>query len=153
LTRIEQDIEILAPIKSVWRILSDASYIPKLYSDAIGISLEPPGPVRVKQKCTIYGEVGGIKVGSTIEYTQVEKDRCLASRAVPGGIFTRFDQVVTLAPGAWNTDAKILIDYEVAPGFASKVPDIGATQKILFESFRTYGRNLKELSELMPLAD
>ncbi|MDG6925901.1 MAG: hypothetical protein JRN09_05060 [Nitrososphaerota archaeon] len=140
-------------MKSVWRILSDASYAPKLYRDAIGISLDPPGPVAVGQKCTIYGSVGGMKVDSTIEYTRVEKERALASRAVPGGMLSVFDQEFILVPGAWNTMVRITISYEVAPGFASKMPDTKMMSTSLLESFRSFSRNLKELSELMPLSD
>jgi len=153
MTKFQETVEILAPPESVWKVLSDPTYIPKLYRDAISVELDPPGPAAVGHRCTVHGRVGGLRVASTVEYTKVEKEKCIAGAGLPGGMFSVFFQEVSLTRKGWDTEVKISFEYQVLPEYATKVPEPALVEKMLSESFRGYGRSLKELSELVPLAE
>lgn len=150
---LEQEVEIQAPVESVWRVLSDPTYIPKLYRDAMSVELDPPGPAAVGQKCRVRGMAHGITVASTVQFTRVEKEVAIEGREVPGQMFSLFDQKVWLTRNGWDTIAKVMITYELRPEFRAKLPDPSIVEGMLNESFQFFGKSLKELSELIPLPE
>jgi hypothetical protein len=153
MSQLEDTIEILSPPQTVWRVLSEPSFLPKLYNDAVTVETDPPGQTAVGQRIKILARVAGVRVVVVAQFSRVERERCLESKVVPGGLFSAFDHVVSLKVLGWGTEAKIMFRYEVASEYASKVPDLALLKRALEENFRTYSKNLKDISELLPLPE
>ena len=153
MARIENVTEIDSPSSTVWHVLTDLSYLPKLYSNVITVEMNPPGPAAPGQKVRILGKVGSIKIEIFIEFMRVEMESCLVSRAVPGGVFSSFEQTVTLTPAGFRTVAKIRFDYELSAAYEAKVPDVGLLERLAAGNLRNYSLNLKEICELMSMPD
>ena len=151
--QLADTIEILSPPKTVWRVLSDPTFIPKLYNDAVTIEVDPPGPVHEGQSAKVLARIAGVKVVVMVRFTEVEKEVYLGSKVIPGGLFDAFDHTVALRALGWGTEAKITFAYSVAPQYASKIPDMPLLERALNENFRTYALNLKDISELIPLPE
>ena len=150
--RVEDVHEIDSSSATVWHVITDLSYLPRLYSNVITVEMHPQGPATVGQRVTILGKVGPIKIEIFIEFTRVETQSCLVSRGLPGGVFKSFEQTIMLTPVAFRTTAKIRFDYELSPAYTAKVPDVALLERLAADNLRTYSRNLKEICELMPLA-
>jgi uncharacterized membrane protein len=151
LTHLESSIEIEAPRWSVWEVITDPSYLPKLYMDAITVKLEPPGRVTPGQKCMILGKVGNMRVEVPIQFTRVEPEVCLAHRSVPGGVFTIWDQTVTLRAIGLRTAARAEFEYELAPEYSSKVADPQTWHRVVSDNLLRYLPRVKEVCELLSL--
>jgi uncharacterized protein YndB with AHSA1/START domain len=150
---LQDTIEILSPPQTVWRVLSDPTFLPKLYNDAVTVEVDPPGHSSVGQTLKIQARVTGVRVAILAKYTRVDKESCLESKVVPGGLFSEFDHLVTLRVLGWGTEAKVTFQYAVAAEYASKVPDLAMMERAITDNFRTYAKNLKDLSELLPLPE
>jgi Polyketide cyclase / dehydrase and lipid transport len=153
MTRIEDVTDIDSSSATVWHVLTDLSYLPKLYSNVITVEMHPPGPAAIGQRVTILGKVGPMKIEIFIEFTRVDTQACLVSRAVPGGVFKSFEQTIVLTPVVFRTTAKIRFDYELSPAYEAKVPDVALLERLAGDNLRAYSRNLKEICELMPLSE
>jgi hypothetical protein len=151
--RVENVTEIDSPPSTVWRVLTDSSYIPKLYSNIITVEMNPPGRVVRGQKGRLLGKVGPVTIEMLIEFTRVETESCLASRTFPGGVFRSFEQIVTLTPMGFRTTVKARFDYVLSPEFAKKVPDVALLERLVIDDLRAYSRNLKDICELLSLAE
>jgi len=153
MTELEDAVEILSPPETVWKVLSEPTFLPKLYNDAVTVEVDPPGPAVAGQKIKILARVAGVRVVVTAKFTRVDDKSCLESKVVPGGLFSAFDHRVNLKVLGWGTEARIAFRYEVAPEYASKVPDLALLERALSENFKTYSKNLKDISELLPLPE
>ena len=151
MTRVENATEIDSPPSTVWHVLTDPSYIPKLYPNIITVEMNPPGQVVRGQKGRLLGKVGPVTIEMLIEFTRVETESCLASRTVPGGVFRSFDQIVTLTSLGFRTTVKARFDYEFSPEFAKKVPDVALLERLVSDDLHVYLRNLKDICELLSL--
>jgi len=150
---LESVVEILSPPETVWKVLSDPTFLPKLYNDAVTVEANPPGPSTVGQTLKILARVAGVRVMVLARVTRFEKEGALETKVVPGGLFSSFDHLVMLRVLGWGTEAKIRFQYGVAPEYATKVPDLKVLERALDLNFRAYGKNLKDISELIPLPE
>jgi hypothetical protein len=137
----------------VWRVLSDPTFLPKLYNDAVTVEATPPGPSALGQTLKILARVAGVRVVVLARVTRFEKESVFETKVVPGGLFSSFDHLVTLRVLGWGTDVKIKFHYGVAPEYATKVPDLKVLERALDLNFRAYAKNLKDISELIPLPE
>jgi hypothetical protein len=154
MSKIEDSVEILSPPEMVWNVLSDPTYIPKLYRDAVTVELDPPGHTALGQRCKILIREGGLRIPIFVEVIRVEKERFLETRGLPGGLFASFRHLVTLkALGLGATEVRITFEYLVAPEYAAKTKDPAGLERSLKANFMSYAMNLKDLSELIPLAE
>jgi hypothetical protein len=151
--QIEDVIDIDSSSSTVWHVLTDLSYLPQLYSNVITVEMNPPGPAAPGQKVRILGKVGPMKIEIFIEFTRVETQSCLVSRATPGGAFSSFEQTVTLTPVVFRTTAKIRFEYELSPAYIAKVPDVALLERLARDNLRGYSQKMKEICELMPLPE
>jgi len=150
-THLEGSTEIDAPRWSVWSVITDPSYLPKLYLDAITVELDPPGPIRLGQKCRILGKVGSMRVEVPIQFSRVEPEACLAHKSVPGGVFRTWDQTVSLKAVGLRTAAKAEFEYELSPEYSSKVADVQTWQRVVADNLLGYLPRVKEICELLSL--
>jgi uncharacterized membrane protein len=151
MTRVEDTVEVDAPSGTIWNVLTDPSYLPKLYAYILTVESDPPGRTVHGQRCSLVGRIGTRKIKIIIQFTAVDLERRLVSRHVPGALFGSFEHIVTLTPDAMRTQVKTEFEYSLSPEYVQKVPDAAMLERMVNESFRAYARNLKEICELLPL--
>jgi len=149
--RVEKEIEIESPPGTVWNVLTDPTYLPKLYPNIVTLQTNPPGRAVPGQRADLVARVGGAKIRVLIQFITVDPQNRLVSRAVPGGLFSAFEHIVTLTSDGLRTKARISFDFTIAPEYLSKVPDPALLARNLGENLQLYGPNLKDICELMPL--
>ncbi len=96
MTRVEDIIEIESPASTVWAVLTDPSYLPKLYPDVITSEAIPPGKLALGSKVEVLARLGKVRVEVYVEVTRADPEVCFATRQSPGGLFKSFDQLVFL---------------------------------------------------------
>lgn len=126
-------------------------YLPKLYMNAIAVELDPPGQVKLGQTCKILGKMGNTRVLVPIQFTRVEPETCLAHKSVPGGVFTIWDQTVTLTAMGLSTTVRAEFGYELALDYASKVADVQTWQRVAADNLLGYLPRVKGICELLSL--
>jgi carbon monoxide dehydrogenase subunit G len=149
--KIEHIIEITASPDAVWEILTDSSYLPKLYPDALSTQVDPPGRSHVGQMYTTLSRVGRRKVEVLSELTQLEPKSKLVTRSRQGGIFKFFEQSVTMQPSGSGTRVRMTFEYEYAMGLVGKVLNAVLIERLLRDNLDAYAANLKEICELLPM--
>ncbi len=151
MTRVESTVEIDAPLEAVWDVLTDTSYIIKLFRDAVSVTVDPPGRAEAGQKHNIVGKAGRRRVEILLEVTEVVPKTTFATKQQPGGLFRTFRQQTTLVPHGRKTEARTVFDYELARGYIGKALSLILVQRLVKDNLRSYSLALKELSELLPL--
>ncbi len=146
--RVEQTVEISAPPETVWSIISDPTYLPKLVPDIISNEVDPPGSVTVGQKGHSLGKIAGRKVELFTEATEVVPNKKLVITQRPGGLFKTFSSTVTLEPTKKGTRSTQILQYEVAMGYLGKVFSSIVVNRSVNKNARAYLTNLKEIAEL-----
>jgi carbon monoxide dehydrogenase subunit G len=152
-TRVEKLIEIDAPSRTIWAVLTDPSYLPKLYPDIVTVEADPPGRTAPGQICTLTGRVGTSKIKVAVQFTTVNPEVRLVSKGVPGGLFASFEHTITLEPMGPRTMTNATFDYSLSPQYLEKVPDPMLLEHVVEDNLRIYIRNLKEICELLPLPE
>jgi uncharacterized protein YndB with AHSA1/START domain len=151
MTRIESVVQIEAPVETVWDILTDSSYIVKLFRDAVMVTADPPGRSVVGQRYHLIGKAGRRKVEFFLEVTELVPESTVVTRQRPGGLFRRFMQRTVLERSADATRASTVFDYELALGYLGKVLNVVLVERLVRDNLTAYSQTLKELSELLPL--
>ncbi len=151
MTRVEDTVEILSPASTVWAVLTDASYLPKLYPDLMTSEIHPPGTLAVGSYMKALAKLGKIRVEVDLEVTRADPEACFATRQSPGGVFKTFSQVVFLEHMGPLTKVKAVFDYTLVPEYASTFTSEEFLNSRVEVNLRWYTRNLKEICELLPL--
>jgi len=151
LTRVESVVEIEAPVATVWSVLTDPAYINKLYPDIITAQAEPPGPFAVGQKHHMVGRAGRRKLEVFAEPIEVDSEKKLVTRNRPGGLFKSFEETVLTQPIGKGTEVRASFEYELSMGYVGKVFNLLVLERTVRDNLRGYTRNLKDISELLPL--
>ena len=146
--KIENTVEIAASPETVWSIVVDPSYIPKLAPDIISVEVDPPGMSTVGQKSHATGKIAGRKVEFFTEVVEVEPNRKLVIRNRPGGIFKTFSASTILEPTKKGTRATNTSDYEVSMGYLGKLLSKLVVDRAVRRNVNLLLKNLKELAEL-----
>lgn len=149
--KVEDTFEIDAPRWTVWKVLIDPSYIPKLFPEIITAEMEPPGEITAGSRTKVYGKIGKIRFEIYLEFPRVENEVCLMSRQLPGGLFQLFSQAVFLEAVGMQTRVKTRFEFALVPEYAAKVTDVALFEKTVTNNLHAYARNLKEICELLPL--
>ena len=82
---VEHGIEIGASPETVWGILSDFTYMSKIFPDVVSAKVDPLGPAAVGQIIKILGKMAGRKKEMSAEDSEVEHEKKLEVKADPGG--------------------------------------------------------------------
>ncbi|MDA4137288.1 MAG: SRPBCC family protein [Thaumarchaeota archaeon] len=151
MTRVESNTDMDAPANTIWNVLMEPSYLPKLYPYIVTEEAIPPGRAAVGQKLILFGRVGAVRVKITIQLAAVQAESRLVSRNVPGALFATFEHTVTLSPDGFRTQVKSVFEYSLSSEYLQKVPDAAMLELKVNEGLQAYARNLKEISELLPL--
>jgi hypothetical protein len=143
--------EVRAPVKTVWDVLMESSYIPKLYPDVVAVRVDPAGRNAVGQKFHIVGKAGKRKLEIFAETTELVDERKLVTRNRPGGLFKSFESVILLDPRSTVTEVKTSFEYELSMGYLGKVFNMMLLERLVMDNLKGYTRNLKGVCELLPL--
>ena len=146
---VERDVLIAASPERVWNILSDVGYMPKIFPDVVSTMVEPEGPVAVGQKIKILGKMAGMTTEMAAEVEQVEPNRKLIVRAIPGGPIKEYRNIVTLEPTKkGGTKVSAAAEYELTPNYLGKLVSKVVVSRIARRNATESLKNLKELAEL-----
>jgi hypothetical protein len=149
--KVESVVEIDAPTDKVWDILTDTAYIVKLFRDAVGVTVDPPGRSFVGQKYHLIGKVGRRRIEIFLQVAELVPKTKVVTTQSPGGLFKSFRQETLLRPGAGVTVAKTTFEYELSLGYIGRVLNRILVERLVGDNLTSYSGTLKELSELLPL--
>jgi carbon monoxide dehydrogenase subunit G len=153
MTKLQLVLEVHAPVRTVWTILNDPTYLSKLYTDVISVEVDPPGHNFVGQKVHIIGKAGRRRLEVFSETTELVPEKKIVSRNRPGGLFKSFEAIVLLEPSGANTEVKTSFDYELSMGYLGRVFNMVMMERLVMDNLKSYSKNLKEICELMPIPE
>jgi hypothetical protein len=147
----QDTILIQAKPESVWEVLVDPYYTPKLFPDVLNIIAEPPGRSIVGQKRTSEVRLGKRLIQYRTQVTELIPLKRFVLTGLRGGAFDVFSQIVELAPAKEGTQVRVVFFFKLSkdyfePGFDFMVLTLAASR-----NQDLYLKNLKELSELRPV--
>jgi uncharacterized protein YndB with AHSA1/START domain len=146
--KIQRSIEIAASPETVWSIIADPSLIPKMYPDILTSVPDQPGMARVGMKVQFTGKVGGRKVHGSTETTEVEENKRLVVRQLPGGFLKTYVSTFTLEKTNKGTKVSSDVEYEAAAGYLGKALSVLAANRTIRNNILKSLTNLKEIAEL-----
>ena len=139
----------------MWNIVSDISYMSKIFPDLISAKVEPQGPFAPGQKIKMIGRMARRKVEMSAEIVEVEPNRKLVVKAIPGGPVKTYVNTLTLSQTKkGGTKFSSSVDYELAAGYFGKLVSGALVKRTATRNATASIKNLKELCELkeMPAA-
>lgn len=144
--------EIHAPAASIWDVLMEPLYIPKLYPNILTAKTDPPGRTVVGQKFHLVGQAGRRRLEIFAETTELIEGRKVSTRQAPGGMFKTFQSSIALEPKSVDvTTVLTSFEYELSMGYLGKVFNLVLLERLVTDNLKAYARNLKEISELLPV--
>ena len=143
--------EVLAPVKTIWEVLMESSFVPKLYPDVIAVVVDPPGRNVVGQKFHITGRAGRRKLEIFAETTELVTEKKVGTTNRPGGLFKSFRSEILLVPHGATTSVQTTFQYELSMGYVGKVLNMIALERLVNDNLKAYSKNLKDVCELQPL--
>lgn len=138
-------------MEAVWKVLTDPSYLPKLYPDIISVSVKPSGLMVPGQKRVSTAKAGRRIVEIHAEVVEVIPQKKLVVRNDPGGIFSTLDQVMTLEARGKNTALRAKFEFTPSKEYIGDTLNLTMLENVVKDNIQSYFRNLKEISELLPL--
>lgn len=151
MTKVQKVSLVNAPVSSVWSVLMDPAYTPKLYPDVISLEMNPPGPAAVGQTFHTLIKVGRRKIEIFAETVEVETEEKVVVRGRPGGLFESFERVVLLEPKGSDTLVRANFEFELSMGYLGNVFNPLVVERLVKDNLKSYAANLKNISELLPL--
>jgi hypothetical protein len=145
--------EVHAPVKKVWEVLLEPAYIPRLYPDVLTVTVDPPGKTVVGQRFHMVGKAGRRKLEIFAETIELVPEEKTLTRQRPGGLFKEFEATIKLEPKGKSTIVETDFRYELSMGYLGKVFNMLLLERLVGDNLRSYARNLKEICELLSVAD
>ncbi len=145
---VEQTVDIAASPETVWSIITDPSYVPKLLPDVVSNEVDPPGSAVVGQKGHAIGKIAGRKVEFFSEVTEAQPNKKLVLTQRPGGLFKSFSSTVTLEPSKKGTRATQQFRYEPSLGYLGKALSSLLVNRTVQKNAKAFLTNAKEIAEL-----
>ncbi len=145
---VEQTVDIAASPETVWSIIADPSYVPKLAPDILSNEVDPPGLATVGQKSRSTGKIAGRKVEVFTEVTEVQPNRKLVFSQRPGGLFKSFSVNITLEPTKKGTRATQQFRFEPSMGYLGKALSSLLVNRAVKKNATAFLKNTKEIAEL-----
>ena len=123
--------------------------MPKIFPDVVSTRVEPEGRVAVGQKIKILGKMAGMTMEMSAQVEQVEPNRKLVVRAVPGGPIKGYRNTVILEPTKkGGTKVSASAEYELSSGYLGKLVSGVMVGRVARKNAAESLKNLKELAEL-----
>ena len=140
-----------APPSAVWKVVVDPAYTLKLFPDAILQVLDPPGRSALGQKSRVTMKAGKRRVEVLTEIVDIAEGKRVTARGMAGGIYKASERTVVLEPNNGGTDVAIRFSYEISTEYLGNLLNPVAVDGLVRDNLRSYVKNLKELSELLPM--
>ena len=151
LTTLRSVVEISATPKQVYDVLTNTSYIIKIFRDAVSVEVDPPGRSVLGQKYHLVSAAGRRKIDIFLEVTELVPDQKVVTTQRPGGLFKSFRQCTTLLERPGGTVAETTFEYELSLGYIGRVLNSVLVEKLIRENLSSYSTAVKSLAELVPL--
>ncbi len=151
LTKLQRVFQVSAPVSSVWSVLTEPAYAPKLYPDIISLEMNPPGRAAVGQTSNAVLKAGKRKLEVFTVTTEIEMERKSVLRNRPGGLFEFYERTVLLEPKGHGTEVTVNFDFRLSMGYVGKTLNPLVLETLVTDNLKSYAHNLKEISELLPL--
>jgi hypothetical protein len=151
MTKIQMVTIMQASTATIWDILTDSSYVPKLFPDVVGVVVDPPGRNFVGQKFHLIGRAGRRRLDIFAETIELVTEKKVLTRNRPGGLFKSAEHMVLLDPRGPNTEVKTSFQYELSMGYLGQVFNIVILERLVSDNLKAYTHNLKEICELVPI--
>jgi carbon monoxide dehydrogenase subunit G len=148
---LEQSLDVAASPETVWSILADPAFVPKLYPDIISAIPSQPGMVKIGSVVAITAKINGRKVSTTTEVVELEDNRRLVIKQLPGGVLKKYLSTTTLEPNKKGTKVSQKVEYEASAGYLGKVLSVLVVNRAVRKNIVESLKNLKEISELKEL--
>ncbi len=145
---VEQTLDISAPPETVWGILADPSFVPKLVPAILTNEVDPPGMATLGQKGHTVGKLAGRRVEFFTEVTEIVPNKKLVLTQRPGGLFKAFSNTLTIEPSKKGTRATQKFWYEPSMGYLGKALSSILVNRTIKKNAKAFLTNLKEVAEL-----
>lgn len=153
MVKLDEVLEINAPVDKVWDILIEPAYTSKLYPSVVLSEASPPGKSHVGTKFHVVGKVGRRKVEIYAEITEMVEKSKIVTKQNPGGMFRIYESTVRVSPKGKHSEVSISFVYELSMGYIGKVFNTLVLERLVQDNLKAYARNLKEFSELVTIAE
>ena len=151
---VETETVINAPAATIWAVVTNPTYMPKLYPDILTSVADSPGPATSNQKIHLAGKVGRRRLDMFAKTTEVVKEEKLVMTSTVGGaIFKSYNSVILLEANGETTTVKSKFEYELNLEHLEKIFNTFALEQLVLDNLKGYSRNLKEISELLPVPE
>jgi uncharacterized protein YndB with AHSA1/START domain len=147
---VRETVLIEAKPESVWEVLMDPHYVPKLYPDMLNIKVDPPGRTAVGQKRTLSGRAGKRLVEFHTEVLDVQPLKRFEVGGRPGGVFEEFSEVIELEPVKGGTQVKVAYVFKLSEDYFGPMFYLSTLEQMAVSNEEVYIQNLKALAELRP---
>ncbi|MDG6925899.1 MAG: SRPBCC family protein [Nitrososphaerota archaeon] len=151
MTKLQLVTEVHSPVETIWSVLMDPSYIPKLYPDVLTAEVDPPGRTNVGQTFHITGRAGRRKLEIFAETIEIVERKKVGTRQRPGGLFKSFESRILLEPNGKVTNVLTSFNYELSMSYLGRVFNMVLLERLVSDNLRAYSKNLKDICELLPL--
>jgi carbon monoxide dehydrogenase subunit G len=148
---LERSAEVAASPETVWGILVDPTYIPKLYPDILTAVPNEPGLAKVGTTVAMVGKIAGRKINVDTEVTEMETNSKLVVRTLPGGIMKKYLSTTSLEPTKRGSKVTVKVEYEAAAGYLGKALSVLVVNRTIRNNILKSLQNLKEISQLKSL--
>jgi uncharacterized protein YndB with AHSA1/START domain len=148
---VRETVLVEAKPESVWEVLMDPYYTPKLYPDMINITADPPGRAVVGQNRTLGGRAGKRLIEFKTQVSELVPNKLFAIKGRPGGALEEFTEVVELAPLKRGTELKVTYVFKVSEDYFGPEFDLLTLEQMAVRNEEVYIKNLKALAELRPV--
>jgi hypothetical protein len=151
LPRVDSVVEVIAPLETVWSVLTDPTYITRLYPDAISTQVEPAGTFAPGQTHQIVGRAGRRRLEILTLVTEIEPQKKIVIVNRPGGLFKAFEEKFAISPTGNGIEVRASFEFELSTEYMGEVFNLPVLEGRVGDNFRTYTKNLKDLCELVPV--
>ena len=146
--KFHRSVNIAAPPETVWGIVADPSFVPKLYPHVISISPAHSRIATVGNSVIVTAKMLGRKVNVLIEATEVVPNERFSVRHQPGRLFSNYQSTITLEETKKGTKVSQEVEYEIHSGYLGKIATSIVARKVVKDNILQSMENLKEISEL-----
>lgn len=145
---LEKTIEIAAPPQTVWNIVADPSFVPKLYPHVVAVTPSHSRIATVGKSVTITAKVAGRKMLASLETTEVVPNKRFSYKHLPDGFLDKYLCTMVLEPSKKGTSLTETVDYEAHAGYLGKSISKVVAHRLVKENVLQSLKNIKEFAEL-----
>jgi uncharacterized membrane protein len=145
---LEKTVEISAPPETVWNIVADPSYVPKLYPHVISVS---PGHSRIAtvgKSVTITAKIAGRKMSASLVATEVIENKKFSYKHLPDGFLDTYVCDFVMEPSKKGTKLTETVEYQAHAGYLGKTVSALVVNRLVKQNILESLKNLKEIAEL-----